>query len=601
MDTVRKLFALLTPKERVRTYFLLGMICLMALCDVIGVASIMPLITLLADPQIVSQNQHLSAAYEFFGFSSVDRFLMALGALVFAFLMFSVVFKVATTYAVLRFTHMRSYSIAQRLVHGYIRQPYDWFLNRHSADIGKTILAEVQQVVTGALIPFMQLLVHGAVAAALLALLLILSPEIALASMGLLGGVYVLIYTKLRSRLGRIGKKKIETNRERFAAVQEMFGGIKDVKVSGLEMSMLKRFQKPSRDYARYQAISQQAAQLPRYLLEGLVFGGILCIVFYLTKSAGGVQGALPMLSVFVFASYRLMPAVQQVYMQLSSLRFSGPALDTLYKDLQMVSTSKSELVEQRPDPLPLRQSIRLESVEYSYPKTSKAALSGVDLEIRARSTVGLVGTTGSGKTTTVDILLALLTPESGSLLVDGVSVSEKNARAWRANIGYVSQSIYLTDDSVAANIAFGVSPEDIDRNAVERAAKIANLHHFVIDEMPNGYDTRVGERGVRLSGGQRQRIGIARALYHDPEVLILDEATSALDNLTEQAVMEAIRNLGGRKTIIMVAHRLTTIQACDCIFMMDKGKVAAQGTYEELVESNGRFRAMAMGQSVSE
>lgn len=578
---------------------LLGMILVMALLDVMGIASIMPFMSVLANPEVVETNRYLAAIYAYLGFESDESFLFFLGVVVFAFLVTSIVFKAFTTYVLLRFTHMRNYSLGKRLVAGYLSQPYDWFLNRHSADIGKTVLSEVTQVINGTLIPLMQFIAHGAVALALLGLLIVVDPILALAVTSALGGTYALIYLLLRRYLGRIGADRVQANRERFEAVQEAFGGVKDVKVAGLEQAMLDRFDGPSKRFARRQAASQVANQLPRYALEILAFGGILAVALYLMAASGGLQQALPVLSVYAFAGYRLIPALQQVYVNLSTMRFAGPALDALHRDhvglnLEGIST----LSQQRPAPLGIRKSLQLEQVDYSYPNAPRPALNGLTLEIPARTTVGLVGATGSGKTTTVDIILGLLRPQRGQLLVDGSPIAPGDVRAWQRSVGYVPQNIYLADDTVAANIAFGVGPAQIDQKAVENAARIANLHDFVVNEMPDGYATKVGERGVRISGGQRQRIGIARALYHDPEVLILDEATSALDNLTERAVMEAVHNLGHRKTIILIAHRLSTVRECDRIFLLEKGRLVGQGSYELLVETNGRFRAMASRQS---
>ena len=248
------------------------------------------------------------------------------------------------------------------------------------------------------------------------------------------------------------------------------------------------------------------------------------------------------------------------------------------------------------PAPLPLIDRLELAGVHYAYPGADRDALDGLDLVVRANTTVGIVGGTGAGKTTAVDLILGLLTPDRGALMVDGTPIDKASRRAWQRSIGYVPQQIYLTDESVRANIAFGLPPEAIDDAAVERAARIAELHDFVTESLPQGYHTLVGERGVRLSGGQRQRIGISRALYHDPSVLILDEATSALDNLTERAVMDAVHNLGHAKTILMIAHRLTTVKHCDVIVMLERGRVIATGTYDELLHRSREFRAMASG-----
>ena len=277
-------------------------------------------------------------------------------------------------------------------------------------------------------------------------------------------------------------------------------------------------------------------------------------------------------------------------------MRFSKPTLDRLYADMKAAEANMRTLPPREKDAPALRLTERLEldDVRYSYPLAERPALDGLSLAIPARSTVGIVGGTGAGKTTAIDIVLGLLTPDAGRLLVDGMPIVAENVRAWQRSIGYVPQQIFLTDDTVSANIAFGLDAADIDQAAVERAARIAEIHDFVLREMPQGYATPVGERGVRLSGGQRQRIGIARALYHDPDVLILDEATSALDNLTEKAVMDAVHNLGHAKTIIMIAHRLSTVRACDTIFMLEHGRVVAEGSYDDLIETNRQFRALA-------
>ena len=438
----------------------------------------------------------------------------------------------------------------------------------------------------------MTLMAQSTVALALLILLLVVDPLLALAVGLVLGLAYAGIFVVVSGWLNRLGVARVKANQARYTAVSEAFGAAKEVKVGGLEQAYTQRFAKPAEIYAKGQATAQIIARLPRFALEAVAFGGMLLVMLYLMTKSGSFAAALPIIALYAFAGYRLMPALQQIYGAFTQLRFAGPALDALHKDL--MSLQAADALHGNLTPLPLTQAINLNQVSYRYPNASQLALNGIDLTIPAHSTVGFVGTTGSGKTTTVDVILGLLEPQEGSLSVDGQTITAANRWQWQRSIGYVPQHIYLADDSVAANIAFGVNAKDIDQQAVERAAKIANLHEFVLNDLPQGYATTVGERGVRLSGGQRQRIGIARTLYHNPQVLILDEATSALDNLTEQAVMEAVNNLGHDITIILIAHRLSTVRQCDQIYLLERGEVKASGTFDELSASNQQFAAMA-------
>ena len=592
-DLIRKILALLSPRERRQAYLLFGMILVMAFLDVVGIASIMPFMAVLASPEIVETNPYMNAVYTTLGFPDPQRFLFFLGFVVFGALVVSVSFKALTTWAVTHFTQMRNYSIGRRLLVGYLRQPYEWFLNRHSAELGKTVLSEVQLVVQGALVPLMRFLANATVVTAILLLLVAVDPFLALIVGGGMGGAYALVYLALRRFLDRIGEERLAANEQRFKVVDETFGGIKEVKLGALEQDAVGRFDGPAHRFARTQVFANVFGVMPRYALEIIAFGGMLILVLFLMRSTDGLQAALPMIALYALAGYRLMPALQMAYQDLTQLRFSGPALDQLHRDLTNLGTGTLPAAAPS-DALMPQASIRLEDITYAYPNAQRLAVDSLTLEIPAHSTVGLVGATGSGKTTTVDIILGLLEPQRGALLVDGVSITCANRGAWQRTLGYVPQQIFLADETVSANIAFGVPRTQIDELAVERAARIANLHQFVIDELPEGYETIVGERGVRLSGGQRQRIGIARALYRQPRVLILDEATSALDNLTEQAVMDAVHNLGGEITIVMIAHRLSTVRECDRIYLLEQGGVACHGSYDELAASNARFRAMA-------
>jgi ABC-type multidrug transport system fused ATPase/permease subunit len=406
-----------------------------------------------------------------------------------------------------------------------------------------------------------------------------------------------MIFMIARKYLTRFGQIRFAANAERYKIAQEATAGIKDVKLLGLEARYVRRFRQPARRMARVGSARTVIAQAPRYLLQGVAFGGMLLMILgMLIVQSASLGTILPLLAVYAFAGLRLLPAVQQVYQEVTSMRYNQPALVSLHRDIMDIRARAAEPIEISTEPLPLRDRLELIDVRYSYPLAEREALQGLSISIPAHTTVGIVGSTGAGKTTAVDLILGLLVMQKGTLAVDGQPITRSNVRAWQNNIGYVPQAIFLTDDTVAANIAFGQLPEEIDRAAMERAARTAELHDFVMNELPKGYDTVVGERGIRLSGGQRQRIGIARALYTDPDVLIMDEATSALDNLTERAVMDAVHNLGHAKTIILIAHRLTTVQACDTIFMLEHGQLVAQGSYDELLDSSRKFRAMAVG-----
>ncbi len=300
-------------------------------------------------------------------------------------------------------------------------------------------------------------------------------------------------------------------------------------------------------------------------------------------SQTGSFNNSLPVIGLYVFAGYRLMPALQRIYASFTQLTFVGPALDKLFTEVKNIKPTNLDLDKGIID---FDRSITLKNISYSYPNTSRTTLENISLNIPAKTTVALVGPTGCGKTTTVDIILGLIEAQKGSLEVDGKNITKQNVRTWQKLIGYVPQNVYLIDDSILANIAFGEKLENINQEAVEKASKIANLHDFVSKELPNKYLTKVGERGVRLSGGQIQRIGIARALYHNPKVLILDEATSALDNETEKAVMDAVSNLRREVTIILIAHRLNTVKNCDIIFKLENGRLVGQGSFDELINS---------------
>ncbi len=593
MLTLKKLLYLLSNAERKRAAFLLFMILIMAMLEMVGVVSIMPFMAVLMNTSLIDTNILLKSAFEnsiIFGVETKEQFLFLLGVFVFLILFISLAFKFFTVYIQLRFTSSLNYTLAKRLVAGYLNQPYSWFLSRHSADLGKSILSEVGLVVNQGLSPALNLIRQSVVTLAIMMVLIFVDLKLTLIVILTLGLSYSLIYFSIRDFIQKIGQKRLDANQWIFTSINEAFGATKEIKVSGLEQEYIKRFSLPAKSLAKIQALAGIISQSPRFALEAISFGGMLLVVLYLMAKSSTFVNVVPVIALYAFAGYRLIPAIQQIYVSTTLLRFIGPAIDNLQKDFKSMQIPSSQKTSKF---LPLKKNITLRNIHYYYPNASQKALKDIDFTIPAYSSIGIVGATGSGKTTTVDIILGLLEPQKGSLEIDGTIIKKDNLKAWQRSIGYVPQHIFLADDTIAANIAFGIDPEKIDYEAVQRSAKTAKLHEFVTNDLPQKYHTTIGERGVRLSGGQRQRIGIARALYHNPQVLILDEATSALDNNTEKQLMNEIKKLDKNVTIVIISHRLSTVKECNSIILLEKGKLKGQGTFEELAKINENFKSI--------
>jgi len=586
MKILKNLIFLLTSDERKQGGFLLVMIIIMAFLDMLGVASILPFMSVVTDPGLVDNNLILNYMFQFsnnFGVQNKDQFIIFLGFFVFIIIILSLSFKVFTTYMQLNFIEMREYSISKRLIEGYLHQPYSWFLSQHSSNLGKNILSEVQQIVAKGFRPMIELISKSIVATAIIILLISIDTKLSFFVGLTLFLVYFTIFYFVRSYLNLSGEKRLKFNGIRFKVVNESFNATKEVKIGGLEEVYMANFSNAAEIYAKTRASSQAISLLPRFILEAIAFGGILLIMLYMMTKSGNFNSALPVISLYIFAGYRLMPALQQIYSSFTSLTFISPSLNKLKEDLKKLKISNN--INYDNNVLKFKKNITLKNVYYNYPNTSRAALKNINICISAKSKVGIIGATGSGKTTTIDIILGLLEPCKGTLNVDGKIITKQNVRSWQRLIGYVPQSIYLSDDTIAANIAFGVNSKYINKNRIEEVSRIANFHKFILEELPNQYETKIGERGVRLSGGQRQRIGIARALYHNPRLLIFDEATNALDNETEKAVMEAINNINREMTVILIAHRIHTLQKCDFILKIENGEIVSNHQYKDLLD----------------
>jgi ABC-type multidrug transport system fused ATPase/permease subunit len=581
MKIFKKFFFILSSNERRNAGILLIMLFTMALLDTIGVASILPFTAVLTNSNIIETNYILNSIFEFseiFGVKNENNFIFFLGFVVLALLFLSLAFRTLTIYSAARFSEMRHYSICKKLLESYLRKPYSWFLNQNSSNLEKSILSEVQYVVRDGINQLLEIISRALLIITLIIMLVIVDPKLTLLVGFSIGASYGLIFYLSNNQLKQMGKKRLLHNELRFRSVSQAFNAIKEIKLAGLEQSYIDRFSISAFIIAKTSTLAEVVKQLPRFFIETIVFGGILLTILYtmMGKTSNFLE-SIPLISLYIFAGYRLMPAAQQIYASLTLIKFVEASLDKLHEDLKNLNFP---IENQDQEVLHFNKKITLKNIQYTYPNSSRLLLRNINLSIPAKSTVGFVGVTGSGKTTIVDIILGLLEVQNGTLEIDGKIITKKNLKSWQRLIGYVPQHIYLSDDTVAANIAFGVETKDINKEAIEKASNIANLHKFVVDELPNQYQTIIGEDGVRLSGGQRQRIGIARALYHDPQLLILDEATSALDIQTEKAVMEAINNLSNKITIILIAHRLNTVKNCDIIFELNKGQVIEKNNF---------------------
>jgi ATP-binding cassette, subfamily B, bacterial PglK len=593
--TYRMIWEILTKQERRKFALLFVLMIVMSLFEVMGVAVILPFLQVVSDPTIIDRNWLLRGYRDFLGLTDNVDVTVAIGLAVFGVIIAGMAVRALASYAEVRFSLMRAYAISTRLLRAYLHQPYVWFLARNSSEFGQNLLAEVDNVVRESMLPAVLLISSSLVTVLIVSLIFVVEPSVAIGAIVLLVGIYAVVYLSLRGWLGRIGEARFIANRDRFHVVQEAMGGIKEVKIMGLEDQFLFRFLGPARAMAQQQTLGLVISRLPRFALEAVCYGGfILMVLVMILRRGDAIAEALPVLGMIGMAGTKLFPSLQQIYAMTTSIRYSSTALTELHHSITTLSEPTAQ--DTTIPPLRLQDRLELRDLTFRYPASERDTLTGLSITIPARSTVGIVGGTGAGKTTLIDLILCLLRADSGEILVDGQPVTGNRVRAWQNSLGYVPQQIFLSDDTVAANIAFGVDEADRDMAAVERAAVIANLHDFVTQELPQGYETMVGERGVRLSGGQRQRIGIARALYHDPDVLILDEATSALDNLTERAVMDAVQNLSHQKTVVMIAHRLTTVRNCDVIFLLDHGKLEAEGNYDALMSNSTTFRKMVDG-----
>lgn len=595
LKIIRQLFSLLSPEQVRQFYILQVLVVVMAFTELLGIASIAPFMTLVGDISILEKSNVFAELYQLSGITDPMDFVFYTGLLVLVALSVSTLVSMFTIWKLSLYAARVGTEIADRLYAYYMQEDWQFHASGSSAQLTKQVSTEAMRVTNGIVQPLMQMNAKVVLATLISVSILIYNPIIAITGLFIFALAYFLLYKLVRKKLVSNGQKISQVSTERFRLMNEGFGGIKDVLLLNRSQDFVKRFEESGKVFSRALGLNAGISQVPRYFMELIAFGTMIGLVLLLIKLHEGNLGAvLPILAVYALAAFKLLPALQQIYSSIAQIKGNLAAFEAVKGDLERsVSSHKPITKETLSIRTELKQQIRLSDIKFNYPGKSRPAVNGVTMTIPVNSVVGLVGSSGSGKSTLIDLLLGLLMPQSGHIYVDDTRITSENKRAWQDTLGFVPQSIFLSEGTIAENIAFGLPVADIDLKQVSKAIDLASLTELVA-QLPDGVNTKVGERGVQLSGGQRQRIGIARALYHEADVLVFDEATSALDGITEKVIMDAIHDFSGQKTIIMIAHRLKTVQKCDIIYLMDQGKIVDQGTYQELVETNPQFKEMA-------
>jgi len=586
-----RLWRHLEARRRRQFVLLLGLMVITVAAEVVSIGAVVPFIGILASPETAMQHASVAAFARLLGIESPQQLIVPLTVCFAIAAVLAGLVRLLFIWASTRFTFAAGADLSLEVYRRTLAQPYESHIRRSSSEVIAGISQKVGGTILGVLLPITVLLSSVLLLVAVMVVLLVIDPFVALLSASGFGAGYAIVSWLSISRLRRNSEFIAREQTEVVKALQEGLGGIRDVLLDGTQAFYCSIYQRADRVLRRALGTNLFLVQAPKPVIEAFGMVLIAGLAFMLSQRAGGIAAGLPALAALALGAQRLLPALQSAYSSWGSIIGCQAVMGDV---LGLIEQPYDTRVFMAPPPrLELREEIRFTGVRYRYALEAPWAIDGLDLLIPRGARLGFVGGTGSGKSTTMDLLMGLLRPAEGVITVDGVALNDGNIRSWQSNIAHVPQAIYLADASVAENIAFGVPRAQIDLDRVRDAARRAHIAEH-IESRPGGYDAMVGERGVRLSGGQRQRIGIARALYKQAGVLVLDEATSALDNVTERSVMEAIENLERDLTILIIAHRLTTVRRCDNIVQIEAGRVAAMGRYDDLLESSQSFRQMA-------
>ena len=592
LEPFKRLYAILPDSSRRGLIWVVLISLVTALFETISVASILPFMALVMDPSVIDQYPSVKYLLSSIGAETRSAELITAGVLTISVLAIGNGVTATNLWMQTRYLALTKQALSSELFAGYMRLPYSFHTQRDAASLLRVVDGDVDSALGGFLFALLVVIGKGLSAIVLIALIVLVNPFVALGSVLMLGCAYLVVYKLIRARQSQLGIKKVNASTVLGRTATEGLAGLKELRILGREGTASDEYKRTIKVLTEANAANLVVTALPRYAIEIFAYAGIVVFTLLLVLK-GEATEAMPSLALYALAGNRLVPAFQQLFAGAVAIKYHTHAVDSLDKDLKVVRDAHLMELSVDQTPVLFKNEIHLQDVGFKYPAANRNALTNINLTIPQNQSVGLVGRTGSGKTTLADILLGLYPANEGTITIDGVPLSQENERAWRQRVGYVPQNVFLTNATVAQNIALGIPSDLISHTEVLRAAKMAQAEEF-IDQLPDGYETIVGERGVKLSGGQKQRLGIARALYHNPDVLVFDEATSALDGMTEDAVMQAVQSLSSERTMILIAHRLRTIQACDRIVMLEAGRVVADGKYDDLMATSEAFQKLA-------
>ncbi|MFT5707703.1 MAG: ABC-type multidrug transport system fused ATPase/permease subunit [Oceanospirillaceae bacterium] len=594
------LFNMLTSKQKTKMVILQVFFFLSAVMQVAGVASLAPFIAVISNSSVIETNLVLNYLYEFLNADSLKMFLLQYAVLVAGFIFIGNIIAAFVLWLLFHFSINTGAALQNQLYTNYMANEYIFFANKNSSTLIANITSQIPRLVYMVLQPILSLISQFFIVVIIIGGLIYLDPMLAFSSALIIFGIYSLIYIFLRKEMVVSGATITEVMERKLVLLNESIQGIKEVKLLNVEKWYQQELNATTMKGLNAQAFVGLSGDLPKFIVETIVFTAILGLAIYLIFTQGVEGSAMSTLSFYAMAGYKLLPAAQTIYKAISSIKANAGVISDIHKELE---NSKQYLqrnliedksyVEKESEQLNSRHfDIKLNNVDFQYPTSETSVISDLNLQIPENTMVSFVGGSGAGKSTVANLILGLLTPTEGNIEVGGELLTKANLRAWQKGIGYVPQSIFLTDDTLAKNIAFGIPDDEIDEQRLIAAATKANIIKF-IEQQPNKFQFKVGENGGRLSGGQRQRVGIARALYKNPRILVLDEATSALDGITEKLILNEIHQLTSSLTVIMIAHRLSTIVNSDVIYLISAGTVAAEGSYKQLIKENEYFRKL--------